>query len=484
MKKKLCILMMLVVALVGCAPAWATENGDDLDVVLNDVEHNNEFIDNTLEPVVPSLENGSTYTDLSGSLGAGKLPVVDISENSINAIADAVGYEGVQYEHQTVINLEQGQVLVIDTADPDFFENYDCCFIRSAMNGGYFLVWSRGGEIKICKEYGYTFYQYGDNVSNSSAWVRPVYKSGYGFLVSFADASEITQKSGFDAYGIEFATNHIVDYKTGEVLYTSQFAPPITYDVEFVTGVDDLKFDTQKVENAAQIVLPDLVDIPGYITATGWYLDEKCTLPIDITTYTITSDIKLYANYIAFPTVTFITSFYDLTIESQRLEDIRDFVYPEFNDPEGYKFVDWYVDAEMRDVFDPETYVITGDFSLYGKFEPVPVISFVTGFDDLTIENQYANKLNLPTPRYSGYTFVGWYTDENLTQLFNSSLEITEDITLYAKFKEAGRMELFVQGIFDSLTTLFEVDSIRYVLSICALVIVFGTLFTLMSSRR
>ena len=43
---------------------------------------------------------------------------------------------------------------------------------------------------------------------------------------------------------------------------------------------------------------------------------------------------------------------------------------------------------------------------------------------------------NLPTPTREGYKFLGWYTDKECTQKWNSITKITGDVTLYASWKE------------------------------------------------
>lgn len=49
------------------------------------------------------------------------------------------------------------------------------------------------------------------------------------------------------------------------------------------------------------------------------------------------------------------------------------------------------------------------------------------------VEGQMATEPS-PAPTKDGYTFVGWYSDEELTQAFDFLTAITEDITLYAKW--------------------------------------------------
>lgn len=49
----------------------------------------------------------------------------------------------------------------------------------------------------------------------------------------------------------------------------------------------------------------------------------------------------------------------------------------------------------------------------------------------------YQSKATQPSnPTASGYTFGGWYTDQNCTSAFDFNTEITDDITLYAKWTQ------------------------------------------------
>ena len=42
----------------------------------------------------------------------------------------------------------------------------------------------------------------------------------------------------------------------------------------------------------------------------------------------------------------------------------------------------------------------------------------------------------LPTPKKEGHKFLGWYTDEACTTVWKNSTKLSEDVTLYAKWKE------------------------------------------------
>src|SRR5690606_26452328 len=110
----------------------------------------------------------------------------------------------------------------------------------------------------------------------------------------------------------------------------------------------------------------------------------------------------------------------------------------------GYVFKGWYDNAAFTG--NPITTVTedTGSDKIYAKWEAAETfeVSFDTLVEDETVVAypvyRFAgDKLRyLPTPVREGYTFEGWYTDEALTEEFVAGTEITEDITLYAKWEE------------------------------------------------
>ncbi len=72
------------------------------------------------------------------------------------------------------------------------------------------------------------------------------------------------------------------------------------------------------------------------------------------------------------------------------------------------------------------TYTVTFDTNDGSNIDPVTVLDG----NLLTLPN---NPTKAPDANYN-YSFVGWYTDEELMDPFVSSTPITEDITLYAKY--------------------------------------------------
>ena len=87
------------------------------------------------------------------------------------------------------------------------------------------------------------------------------------------------------------------------------------------------------------------------------------------------------------------------------------------------------------DKYDDTTATITFDI----KQLKTNTIMFVTNSDseiaEITVTSGSA--ITAPTnPTKSGYTFKGWYRDSDLMQLWDFDSEVTEDMTLYAKWKK------------------------------------------------
>lgn len=101
---------------------------------------------------------------------------------------------------------------------------------------------------------------------------------------------------------------------------------------------------------------------------------------------------------------------------------------------ENYTFAGWYNGDEKFD-FDA---VPTDDVTLTAKWDNQFTVKFVSdygSFEDQTIE--YGGTIDtakLTIPEVEGYTFDGWYADENRTIEFDFTKPITSNTTVYAKW--------------------------------------------------
>ncbi|MFJ7881587.1 InlB B-repeat-containing protein, partial [Lysinibacillus sp. NPDC096826] len=106
----------------------------------------------------------------------------------------------------------------------------------------------------------------------------------------------------------------------------------------------------------------------------------------------------------------------------------------------GYTFEGWYTDDEGTEQFDFTNNVITANTTLYAKWQPVGyTVNFEVNGGSVVPSQSVAHgkKATVPTaPTRAGYTFEGWYTDDEGTEQFDfTNNVITANTTLYAKWE-------------------------------------------------
>ena len=124
----------------------------------------------------------------------------------------------------------------------------------------------------------------------------------------------------------------------------------------------------------------------------------------------------------------------------QKIEEGKKADKPADPAKEGYKFVDWYTEAECINRFDFAT-PISQNITLYARYVSAETHTYTVTFDSnggtdilpqTVIEGEKATKpADLTT---LSDEFDGWYIDKNFDKEFDFNTPITGDITLYAKW--------------------------------------------------
>lgn len=104
----------------------------------------------------------------------------------------------------------------------------------------------------------------------------------------------------------------------------------------------------------------------------------------------------------------------------------------------GYTFAGWYTSSDYSKEFTSTT-PVTSNITLYAKWEineyTVDLNSNGGQLEKSKIIKQFDNVINLPTPIKEGYSFKGWFEDNNLSIEFISAKMPANNITLYAKWE-------------------------------------------------
>ena len=128
--------------------------------------------------------------------------------------------------------------------------------------------------------------------------------------------------------------------------------------------------------------------------------------------------------------------------------------------PDGYQFVGWYLDSEFKT---PVLSVrdIKGDVTLYARFieRGEYAVTFVWGNGDANTTVITDGTLIMPSdPEREQYSFLGWYTDEELTTSYEPTAPIASNLVLFAGWSyNPSPVVTFVYGI-DSERITYKVD--------------------------
>jgi uncharacterized repeat protein (TIGR02543 family) len=105
-----------------------------------------------------------------------------------------------------------------------------------------------------------------------------------------------------------------------------------------------------------------------------------------------------------------------------------------------FRFDGWFTDDEFTAPFDFETTEITGNITLYAKWEQTQATVAFNSRQGTAVPAQTVDIGSLatipePAPDRNGYTFEFWCTDLAATEQFNFSTPVTGDLILYARWR-------------------------------------------------
>lgn len=195
-----------------------------------------------------------------------------------------------------------------------------------------------------------------------------------------------------------------------------------------------------QVESGATITPPAVSDVADAFFE-GWYLEAEGVTPY-VESTTVTEDFTLYAKWTTAYTVSFNLNGGDSeAIPQQKLRSGTAPTMPQQPTRGSYVFSGWYTEAACTNPY--VSGAVTQSFTLYAKWvaytdEKFTVMFSLNGEPGTAPASQEVSSgavISLPTaPVHTEYHFVGWYTDAEGTNAFNSNSPITADLTLYAKW--------------------------------------------------
>lgn len=172
----------------------------------------------------------------------------------------------------------------------------------------------------------------------------------------------------------------------------------------------------------------------GY-TFKGWYTNKGLTKQWNAKSGKVTKNTTLYAKWEKTYKVTYIENG-GKTVNDQTVTKNANPKEPSIT-RDGYVFSSWYTDKALTKKWDAKNSKITKDTTLYAKWEKAYTVTYDTqeGTSVASSKVAYNTNLSEPTPKRSGYNFIGWYTDEDFLIPWDANNgKVTKDMTLYAKW--------------------------------------------------
>ena len=387
------------------------------------------------------LVNGTLTVESGSSIGG------FISTNSSGAIFN---FNGGNFVTHTVPTATSGSSILADaetTPNPNYANGNILGSGESAQftsgntyysNGS---AWYTGGTV--------TFYANGGNTTISTATFT-------NQAVTLPNANQATRtgyeligwSTNADGTGTLYNPGQSVQFYVNTTLYAKWQAT--TYTVTFDANGGTVGSTNKDVTyDSTYGDLPEPTAPTGYNFA-GWFTAETGgTKVVSTTKVTTASNHTLYAQW------TGIT--YQLTlnanggtytinseaVSSKTVNVIFGNKYGSLEEPiySGYDFIGWFTEAAGGTEITAETAVLTAsNHTIYAHWEKVEyqiTINFVYGYGDKTEPRLAApgREMTLPSLTRNGYTFIGWYTDEDCTiAVENSTAYVVPnvDTTLYA----------------------------------------------------
>lgn len=356
----------------------------------------------------------------------------DISQASVTVESDVYKYTGepIKPESITVVylenTLEEGKDYIISYPD----NITDAGIITFAVNGIGNYTNTLNGTYVIDYYYIVTFNSQG----GSDVEPQEIRNGGYA-----AEPETVPTKDGFvfDCWCTDTAGNYpFVFDETTITQNTTLYAKWIPlYTVSFETGDDDVTVESQIIQENDTVVQPDDPEWVGH-EFVGWCSDAECIEAYDFSA-PVRSDLVIYAKWITLKSVSFETGNPEITFDTQYLHENETAVQPD--DPEwaGHEFDGWFSDAEYSEEYDFST-PVTDDLVIYAKWINLYSVSFNFLNGDITIdslilrENESVDRPEDPV--WDGHVLSGWFTDQECTEEYDFSEEVTADVVLYAEW--------------------------------------------------
>ena len=230
------------------------------------------------------------------------------------------------------------------------------------------------------------------------------------------------------------------------VLYAAWQFVVTEYKVTYIPNNGEPVY-TQTVSSNQLLPVPETPAREGYVFI-GWYTDANHLSPWNFDTDRVISNMTLYGGWEIY--VPPVPPELNITFVPNNGEESTTIVVltgefiprPETPQRDGYRFIGWYIDEACTVAWNFEANRPEYHMTLYGGWEEIIkyTVTFKpnNGAPDSYVTVEDGQLVTPPrTPEWSGYTFMGWYVDEDCTSPWNLDIDIPKShLTLYGGWEK------------------------------------------------
>ncbi len=383
---------------------------------------------------------------------------VELASSSYAILESKDGTVTIEFSNWNLRGHGQSEITVKLTATGVVLKNIVLTYTQSQGSGGDFVVNSGdevtvvGNNLNFLKFYYdvYTIHAL-TYVSNMDGITYPSESfiegdsitapeptaEGFTFLGWFADEELTTLFTNFGS----MPDNSVTVYGGWE----AEEEDPEQFTLNYVSNMEGITFSSETFEEGDAITAPEPT-AEGF-TFLGWFADAELTTLFTSFGSMPANDVTVYGDWEAEEedpeqfTLSYVSNMEGITFSSETFEEGDAIIAPEPT-AEGFTFLGWFADAELTTLFTSFGSMPANDVTVYGDWVEDVVqietftLTYVTNMEGLTYPDvtfTEGEAIIAPTPSMEGFTFLGWFIDEDFTEEFDSFGSMPgENVTVYA----------------------------------------------------
>ncbi|MGX8852782.1 InlB B-repeat-containing protein [Amedibacillus sp. YH-ame10] len=202
---------------------------------------------------------------------------------------------------------------------------------------------------------------------------------------------------------------------------------------EYTVTFANTALDSTTAEHGSVVTKPEDPNKTGY-TFIGWYKEPTYNTTWDFTNDKITQNTTIYAKW---EINKYAVTFDEIGIPGQSIDYGNKVLKPTDPSKTGYTFGGWFKESTFVTRWDFDNDTVIRPITLYAKWN---INKYTVTFANTTLDSatvEHGSVITKPTnPTKKGYTFKGWYQNENYTIEWDfDNQQIIQNTTIYAKWE-------------------------------------------------